>query len=159
MQTLLEHFLTRIHKFIYVVEYTLEAFFLSGVAKIDGFSVLFLFLGEKVSASLLQVRSSFLFESDFFPEISRFINADEIRESDVARLFVKILCTVLQVEIVIAILLEDLGQVLIFMKVLFAILKAPELVHANHGQIFQTTRQIHVLLNLLYDFVLCFRQC
>lgn len=159
MQTLLEHLLGGIDKLVYIIKYTLKTFFLGRIAKVNRFSVLVLLLREEVSSALLKIHFSFLFESYLFPEISRFVYADKVRESDVARLFVKVLCTVLQVEIVIAVLLEYLAKIFVVLQVLLGVLDATKLVHTDHRQIFQTARQIHVLLNSLYDFVLCFRQC
>ena len=159
MQALLEHFLSGIDKLVYIVKYVLEAFFLGRVAKVDRFSVPVLLLGEEVAATLLQIHSSFLFEAHLLPEVRRFVYADEVWERDVARLLVKVLATILQVQVVFAVLLEHLALVCVFLQVLLGVLEATELVHADHRQVLQAARQVHVLLNFLYDLVLCFRQC
>lgn len=107
---------------------------------------------------MLKIHLSLLFKSDLLPEIGSFVYADEEWERDVARLLIKIRGTVLEVEVVIAVLLEDLVEVCIVLQVLFVLLDAAELVHADLGQVLETAGQVHVLLNSLDDLVLRFRQ-
>lgn len=155
----MEHFLSSINKLINIVKYILEAFFLGRVAKVHSFPVSVLLLREEVAATLFQIHSSSLFEPHLLPEVRRFVYADKVWERDVARLLIKVLSTILQVEVVLAVLLEHLNLVGVFLQVLLGGLRTAELVHADHREVLQAARQVHVLLNSLYDLVLCFRQC
>lgn len=158
IQALLEHFLGGLTKLVDVVEYFLQTCLLSRVAEVDGFAVLLLLLGEEEASALLEVNLPLAFEANLFPEECRFVNSNEVREAYLASGLIVVLAAVLQVQVVIAVLFEDLLQVAVLLQFLLVGNQAAALVHANLGKEIQAAWKVNVLLNLFDDLVLGFSQ-
>lgn len=158
LQTLLKNLLGGPDECINVVKNVLKALLLRGVAQVDSLAIFLLILGEEVAPALFQINLALGLEADLLPEKCRFVHSNEVRERNLSSGLIEILTAIIQVEVVAAVLIEDCLLVLCVLQVFLVGEEAATSVHADFVEVVQTSRQVHVLFELLYYFVLCFSQ-